>query len=134
MNIKHFLFSAICIGIANILIEWFFIGFLFHKYQALTPQTWRKETSKSYALSSLLSILFGVFFTFFYFKIGSKYVLYGDLMSACKLGLVCFVCFAVIDQLNGAIYVNLARGFTAGKLLASFFTFLAAACIASLFY
>lgn len=134
MDIKHFLFSAICIGIANIMIEWFFIGFLFHRYQALTPQTWRAETSKSYAMSSLLSILFGVLFTFFYFKIGSRYVIYGNLLSACKFGLICFACFAVIEQINEAIYLNVARGFTYGKLVASFFTYIAAACIACLFY
>jgi hypothetical protein len=35
----HFILSAICIGVANTCIEWFIIGYLFHKYQALTPQT-----------------------------------------------------------------------------------------------
>ena len=134
MYIKHFIFSAICIGLANIFIEWFFIGFLFHKFQALTPQTWRKESGKSYAYSSLLSLLFGALFTLFYFKIGSRYVIYGNLLSACKFGLLCFGCFVVIREINSAIYINLDRRFTVGSLLASLFTFLAAAVIACLFW
>jgi len=134
MNIKHFVFSAICIGVANIFIEWFFIGFLFYKYQALTPQTWRKETTKSYTYSSLLSLVFGALFTLFYFKIGSKYVVYGSVLSACKFGLLCFGCFVLIREINSAIYVNFDNRFTVGALLASLFTFLAAASIACLFY
>lgn len=134
MHIKHFLFSAICIGVANILIDWFFIGFLFHKFQALTPQTWRKESGKSYAYSSLLSLLFGALFTLFYFKIGTRYVIYGNVLSACKFGLLCFGCFVLIREINSAIYINLDRRFTIGSLLASLFTFLVAAIIACLFY
>jgi len=134
MHIKHFLFSALCIGVANILIEWFFIGFLFHKYQALTPQTWRKESYKSYSYSSLLSLLFGALFTLFYFKIGTRYVIYGNVLSACKFGLLCFGCFVLIREINSAIYVNFDRRFSVGSLLASLFTFLAAATIACLFY
>jgi hypothetical protein len=134
MSIKHFVFSAICIGFANIFVEWLFIGFLFHKYQALTPQTWRKESSKSYAYSSIISFLFGVLFTLFYFKIGTRYVIYGNVLSACKFGLLCFGCFALLLELGNAIYINYDRKFVAGKLLASLFSYLAAAIIACMFY
>lgn len=134
MSAKHFIFSAICAGVANIFIEWFFIGFLFHKYQALTPQTWRKESSKSYAYSSLLSLLFGALFTLFYFKIGTRYVIYHDLFSALKFGLFSFGCFAFLPEIANAIYINYDKRFVAGKLLAALFSYLAAAVIACLFY
>ena len=68
MSTIHFILSAICIGFANTIIEWFIIGFLIHKYQALTPNTWRPESYKSYAYSTLLSFLFGALFYIFLYK------------------------------------------------------------------
>src|ERR1017187_1991085 len=87
MLATHFILSAICIGFANIFIEWFIIGFLFHKSQAFTPNTWKPESSRSYLYSSLLSFLFGALFTFFYFKVGVNYVVEGSIWSHIKLGL-----------------------------------------------
>jgi hypothetical protein len=134
MTLIHFIFSAVCIGITKILIDWFFIGYLFHKYQSLTPQTWKPENYSSYIYSSFLSLLFGFLFTFFFSKIGSKYVLPGDIFSALKLGMIAFASFTLITELDNAIYVNYHRKFLAGKLIASCLSYLAAAVIAGLFY
>lgn len=133
MTLMHFTLAAVCIGLANTCIEWFFIGFLFHKSQAQTPQTWRAESNKSYLFSTLLSLVFGALFTFFYWKIGSKYVIAGSLWSHIKLGLICFGAFSLVSVINSAIYVNYARKFTLGVLLASCFSYMTAAIIASLF-
>ena len=134
MSTIHFVLSAFCIGIANTCIEWFIIGFLFHKVQALTPQTWRAENKSSYMYSTLLSFLFGVLFTFFFMKIGRHYVLYNDVWSACKLGLICFGCFGFILEAGNAIYINYDRKFMVGKMIASCLTYLSATLIASLFH
>jgi len=133
MTATHFILSAISIGFASTLIEWFIIGFLFHKYQALTPQTWRPESNKSYMYSTLLSFLFGVLFTLFYLKIGANYVLEHNILSHIKLGLICFACFNFISGVNSAIYVNYDRKFVAGLLIASCLSYVAAAIIASFF-
>jgi hypothetical protein len=130
----HFIVPAICIGVASICIEWFIIGFLFHKAQALTPQTWRPESNKSYVYSMLLSFLFGALFTFFYWKIGSKYVIHGNVWSHLKLGLVCFFVFSFILELGNAIYINYDKKFAAGKMIASCLSYMAAAVIASFFF
>ena len=134
MTAIHFILATICIGIANTCIEWFIIGYLFHKSQALTPQTWRPESNRSYMYSTLLSFLFGALFTFFYFKIGAHYVLPGNIWSHIKLGLICFACFSFVLEISNAIYINYDRKFVVGKLIASCLTFVAAAIIASLFY
>jgi hypothetical protein len=105
MTTIHFILSAVCIGVADSVIMWFIIGFLFHKSQSLTPKTWRPESNKSYMYSTLLSFLFGVLFTLFYAKIGSHYVIQG-VWSQCKLGLICFACFAFILEVSNAIYIN----------------------------
>jgi hypothetical protein len=134
MSTTHFILSAICIGFANTLIEWFIIGFLFHRFQALTPQTWRSESNKSYGYSTLLSFLFGVLFTLFYYKIGSHYVLPGSLWAHVKLGLLCFAGFSFTQVVNGSVYVNYDRKFVAGLLLASCLSYISAAIIVSFFY
>jgi hypothetical protein len=133
MTVTHFILTAICIGIANTCIEWFIIGFLFHKSQALTPNTWRLESNRSYMYSTLLSFLFGAFFTLFYIKIGSTYVLVGNIWSHIKLGLICFACFNFILEISNAIYINYNRKFVIGKLIASCINYMAAAVIASFF-
>jgi hypothetical protein len=134
MSTTHFVLSAIAIGIANTFIEWFFIGFLFHKYQALTPQTWRPESNRSYMYSTLLSFLFGALFTLFYIKIGANYVLPGNIWSHIKLGLICFACFSFVSGINSSIYVNYDKKFVAGLLIASCLSYLAAAIIAGMIY
>jgi len=134
MTTLHFILSAICIGLVHTCIEWFIIGFLFHKYQALTPQTWRPESNTSYTYSTVLSFLFGTLFTLFYVKIGAHYVLPKSIFSDIKLALICFACFSLIIELGTAIYVNYNKMFVVGKLLASCLNFIAAAIIAGLFY
>jgi hypothetical protein len=135
MSVSHFVLSAVCIGFANTCIEWFIIGFLFHKFQATTPQTWRPESNRSYMYSTLLSFLFGALFTFFYWKIGRQYVLRSNILwSDIKLGIICFACFNFILEVGNAIYINYANKFVAGKLIASCLSYIAAAIIAGLIY
>jgi len=134
MSAIHFILSGISIGFANTAIEWFLIGFLFHKYQATTPQTWRPENYASYTYSTVLSMVFGLLFTFFYIKIGSHYVIGHSMLSDAKLGIICFACFSFIAEIGSSIYVNLDKMFVTGKLLASCVSYVAAAIIAGLFF
>jgi hypothetical protein len=133
MTAMHFILSTISIGFASSLIEGLIIGFLFHKYQALTPQTWRPESNRSYLYSTLLSFLFGALFTLFYFKIGANYVLEHNLWSQIKLGLICFACFSFVSGINNSIYVNYDKKFVAGLLIASCLSYVAAAIMAGFF-
>jgi len=134
MTAVHFTLSAASIGLANILIEWFIIGYLFHKSQALTPDTWKKESGGSYVYSIFLAVLFGALFTLFYMKIGSRYVIAHSLWSHIKLGLICFAAFSFVAEINNAIYINYHWKFAIGKLIASCLSIVAAAIIASHFY
>jgi len=134
MTTLHFILSAICIGFANTCIEWFIIGFLFHKSQALTPNIWKPESTRSYMYSTLLSFLFGTLFTLFYIKIGAKYVIPGSIWSHIKLGLLCFACFGFILEISNAIYINYDKKFVVGKLIALGLNYMVAAVIAGLLF
>ena len=124
-----FFLAVIAITVAVTFIQWFFIGFLFHKYQALTPSTWRKENSRSYAASMVLSLFFAFMFaTIFYFWKNK----YGEMHFAdgIKFGVICWLTFSVTIEIGSAIYVNYSRMFVAGKCLSSLVEYIVAGSIA----
>ncbi len=133
MSTIHFILSAICM-ICKYDHRMVYYWFSDPQVPGLTPQTWRPESYKSYAYSTLLSFLFGALFTFFYIKIGVNYVLPGVVWSNIKLGLICFACFSLVSGINNAVYVNYDKKFVAGLLTASCLNYIAAAIIASFFY
>jgi hypothetical protein len=134
MSVTYFILSSVCISLTNICIEWFIVGFLFQIIPALAPNAWKPEDNRSYGYRILLSLIFGVIFTIFYIKVGSKYVLPGDIWSHCKLGLICFACFGFILEMSNAIYINNNKKFVVGKLVSSSLSYMAAAIIAGEFY
>jgi hypothetical protein len=113
-----FALAVIVITLATTFIQWFFIGFLFHKYQALTPTIWRKESSRSYAASTLIALVFAFLFVTLFFlvtkKVGSM-----DIMQGVGFGLLLWACFALTFELSNAIYVNYSRMFVVGKCVSS---------------
>jgi hypothetical protein len=116
--------------LAVTLIQWFFIGFLFHKYQALTPSTWRKETGRSYAASTILAFFFAFMFAFI-FSLWAR--TYGplQLVNGIEFGAVCWLTFSVPAEVGNAIYVNSSPAHVVGKCLSSLFEFTVSGVIAS---
>jgi hypothetical protein len=125
-----FFLTVIVIAVAVTFIQWFFTGFLFHKYQSLTPSTWRKESNRSYAASMLLSLFFAFMFTVVFYFWKSKS---GDVnhINGIKFGLICWLTFSVITELGRAIYVNFSRMFVLGQCLSSLFEYVAAGIAAA---
>jgi hypothetical protein len=125
-----FFLTVIAIAVVVTFIQWFFIGFLFHKYQSRTPSTWRKESSRSYAASTILTLFFAFMFaTIFYFwksKSGGIYFIDG-----LKFGLVCWLTFSVTTEIGSAIYVNFSRMFVLGRCVSSLFEYIAAGIAAA---
>jgi hypothetical protein len=126
-----FFLTVIVIAVADIFIQWLFTGFLFHKYQSLTPSTWRKESNRSYTASMILSLFFAFMFTvIFYFwksKSGNMYF-----MDGINFGLACWLTFSLTTEIGRAIYVNFSRMFVLGQCLSSLFEYVAAGIAAAL--
>jgi hypothetical protein len=124
-----FFLTALMIAVAVSLIQWFFIGFLFHKYQSATPQTWRPESGRSYAASTIVSLFFGFMFTtvmiFWMGKYGPMH-----LFNGLEFGFVCWASFSLPLEIGNAIYVNYSRMFVAGKCMSSFVEYIAAGALA----
>ncbi|HXB43052.1 MAG TPA: hypothetical protein VNV85_03310 [Puia sp.] len=127
-----FFLAIILITIATSFIQWFFIGFLFHKYQSLTPATWRKENINSYVMSMIVSLFFAFMFSTIFYLWKTKY---GDMhfYDAITFGIFCWLTFSLTIDIGNAIYVNYSRMFVVGKSLSSLIEFTAASSIAYFF-
>ena len=126
-----FLLALVAIAVADSFIQWLFIGFLFHKYQAITPMLWRKETSRSYAASTVLSLFFGVLFT----TIICLWIRrYGPitLTDGVEFGALCWLAFMLPFEIGSAVYVNFSRMFVLGKCLSGLAECIAAGVLAVL--
>jgi hypothetical protein len=44
-------------GVISIFGSWLWMGVIFHRYQKATPNTWRAEGPRSYAMASLLHLI-----------------------------------------------------------------------------
>ena len=126
---RNFFLAIIITIIAITTIQWFFIGYLFHRFQALTPATWRKESSRSYLFSTVISFFFAFLFTtlFYYWKSTRGGM---DLLAALKFAGLCWLTFSVSLEIGNAVYVNYSPMFILGKCLSSLVEYLAAISIA----
>jgi hypothetical protein len=125
----RFFLAIIIITIAITTIQWFFVGFLFHRFQSLTPATWRKESNRSYLASTIISFFFAFLFTtfFYYWKITREEM---HFFSGLKFACMCWLTFSVTIEIGNAVYVNFSRMFVLGKCLSSLVEYLVAISIA----
>lgn len=126
-----FLLTAAVITVAVTFIQWLFIGFLFHSYQALTPSTWRAESKRSYAASMILSLVFAVMFTAIFWTWSHAHGPV-DAVGGMEFGLVLWFAFSVTAELGSAIYVQYARMFVLGKCLSSLVEYTVAGLVAAI--
>lgn len=124
-----FFLAVIIITVAITFIQWFFVGFLFHKYQSLTPSTWRKENDRSYAASMIISLFFAFLFTIIFYLWKNKY---GDMhfSDGIEFGAGCWLAFSVTTEIGNAIYVNYSPMFVFGKCLSSLVEYTVAGILA----
>ncbi|HEY4874667.1 MAG TPA: hypothetical protein VIH86_03785 [Puia sp.] len=109
-----FFLTVVVMTIAINFIQWFFIGFLFHKYQLLTPSTWRKENNRSYAASMIVSLFFAFLFTTIFYLWKNKYSdmhFSDDIEFAAR-----WLTFSVTTEIGNAIYVNYSTMFVFGNV------------------
>ena len=97
--------KGLLLGIYALVIDYLFVGVIFHSYQRLTPQTWRPEGPRSYTVATIVDILFGVGFAFFfaYYHAGLGI---DSLGSAVVAGLILWALFTLPVLLSTGIFVN----------------------------
>jgi hypothetical protein len=119
----------------SIFTSWLITGVLFHRYQRLTPATWRPEGPRQYALASGLNMLAAVMLALFFVATGGVPSITGGdwLANGMLFGALSWAALPAPILLSVALFVNLNRGVLMGllldwlivSLLASVFTALA---------
>lgn len=106
-------------GVISIFTSWLWMGVIFHKFQAITPETWRPEGGRNYLAASLLHLFAAM-------GIACLYVLMlrfnVAVFSAGRRGSLCFAgciwgALAVPILLDSAIFIRLHRLVVVGQLL-----------------
>ena len=134
MNGLHALLPGLLAGVLSIFTSWFWMGFLFHRFQQLTPNTWRRETGMSYALSSALHVLAAIGIAVLFAIVTRAQSVYfpAGIQGAFTFGFVCWGAFALPIVLEGAVFINLHPLVVVGRLLDWLSTSLLATVITAL--
>ena len=122
MNGLHFsqaLLPGLIAGVLSIFTSWLWMGSVFHRFQKLTPQTWRRETARSHALSSALHILAAVGIALLFTIVARDQSPYfsAGIGGSIRFAFACWCVFALPIVLGDAIYINLHPLVVLGQLL-----------------
>jgi hypothetical protein len=136
MNGWHVLLPGLVAGIVSIFTSWFWMGFLFHRFQQLTPNTWRRESGTSYALSSALHIVAAIGIAALFTIVTRAHTPHFPmgLHGALLFGFVCWGVFALPIILEGAVFINLHPLVVVGRLLDWLSTSLLATAVTALWF
>src|SRR6476659_2646974 len=105
-------------GILAIFASWFWMGFVFHRFQRLTPNTWRPENNRSYMLSSTITFLSCIAIaTVFLLVARMGGVFAGGLPGALRFAAVAWMALAAPIIVNAAIFINLHPWFVVGQVV-----------------
>jgi hypothetical protein len=105
-------------GIIAMFTSWFWIGFVFHRYQRLTPNTWRPENSRSYALSSAITFLSCIAIaTVFLLVARMGGVFAGGLPGALRFAAVAWMAWSAPLIVNAAVFITLHPWFVVGQVV-----------------
>lgn len=104
-------------GIIAVFTSWFWMGFVFHRYQRLTPNTWRPENNRSYMLSSVVTILACIAIaTVFLLVARMGGVFAGGWPGALRFAAVAWMAMTAPTIVNAAIFINLHPWFVVGQV------------------
>ena len=105
-------------GILAIFTSWFWMGFVFHRFQRLTPNTWRPENSRSYMLSSIVTFLSCIAIATVFLLIARMGgVFAGGLTGALRFAAVVWMAWSAPLIVNAAVFINLHPWFVVGQVV-----------------
>ena len=121
MSLTRLVIAGAVGGFLSIFTSWLITGNLFHKYQRLTPEIWRPEGPRQYALSSLLQTLEGAAIGVLFYATGGLSIVAAASwpLRGLLFGSLGWFALACPMLLGSAIYVKLHRGVVVGLLLDS---------------
>ena len=96
-------------GIVSIFTSWFWMGLVFHRYQRATPETWRPEGPRNYALSSLVRVLSAIAISALYVLVARFHVgFFADgMVGALRFAALIWIALSAPVAIEAAIYVRM---------------------------
>jgi hypothetical protein len=130
-SLRLSLVPGLIAGLISVFTSWFWIGFVFHKHQRATPQTWRNETAGHHVLSSLIQIAASVAIATLYLMVTrtNAGVVTAGMSGAINLAVIGWIAFTAPVLLNQVLYVNMRPLFAVGLLVSWLTTSLLACCL-----
>jgi hypothetical protein len=105
-------------GVVSIFTSWLWMGMVFHPFQSRTPNTWRAENGRSYALSSAITFLSCIAIaTVFLLVARMGGVFGGGLPGALRFAAVCWIALSAPLIVNAAVFINLHPWFVVGQVV-----------------
>jgi hypothetical protein len=119
LRFSQALIPGLIAGVLSIFTSWLWMGSIFHRYQKLTPQTWRPESGRSHALSSAVHILaaLGIALLFTIVAGDQRSPFAAGMGGSVQFAFSCWCVFALPIILGAAIYINLHPLVVVGQLL-----------------
>ncbi len=95
------------------------MGLVFHRYQRATPETWRPEGPRNYALSSLVRVLSAVAISILYVLVARFHVgFFADgIVGALRFAAVIWIALAAPVAIEAAIYVRMHSMVVLGQVI-----------------
>src|SRR5256714_3952760 len=94
------------------------MGVVFHRFQKLTPNTWRPENNRSYTISSAVTFLAAIAIaTVFLLVARMGGVFAGGLPGALRFAAVAWMAFTAPMLVNAAVFINLHPWVVVGQVV-----------------
>ena len=106
-------------GLLSILASWLWMGVIFHRFQQRTPNTWRPENNRSYALSAALHFaaciaIAGLFVIVARAPVG---IFADGMLGAFRFAALIWLAIAAPLALEAALFINIHPNVVLGQVL-----------------
>jgi hypothetical protein len=120
MNTLHAaLLPGVIAGVLSVFTSWFWMGVVFHRYQRVTPETWRPEGPRVYFLSSIVRVLACIAVAVLYVLIVRFNVAWfaQGIAGALRFAAAIWIAIAAPVTIEAAIYIRLHSMVVLGQVI-----------------
>ena len=106
-------------GIISVFASWLWMGVIFHRYQRATPEIWRAEGPRNYALSSLVRVLSAIAIAMLYVFVARFHVIWfsGGIVGAFRFAAAIWMALAAPVAIESAIYIRMHSMVVLGQVI-----------------
>ena len=106
-------------GIISVFTSWLWMGVIFHPYQRASPEIWRAEGPRNYALSSIVRVLSAIAIAVLYVLVARFHIgLFSDgIAGAFRFAAAIWIAFAAPVAIESAIYVRMHSMVVLGQVI-----------------